>query len=180
MMGNQQNSTPRSGTAIDRRRVLPADKEFIDAVYAGTRDEEMNWVDWTTEQKNTFLRSQCEAQRQDYERRYPDSIHEIVLFKDRPVGRIWVARPPTEIRLIDIAILPEYRGRGIGSALIKELQREAAGIGKPMRHCVLNSNWAALIFYERLGFRKIDEESIYCLMEWRPEGNAAPSEKSQC
>ena len=155
---------------LRRRCVSAQDDRFLSVVYAATRDDEMNRVPWDEERKATFLMEQFLAQKTDYERRFPSALHEIILFRDEPIGRIWVDRREREIRLLDIALLPEYRNRGVGSALIGRLQEEAARENLLLRHCVLKTNAPAIRFYKRLGFIPVDDMGMHELMQWRPQG----------
>ena len=52
---------------------------------------------------------------------------------------------------MDIALLPEYRGRGIGTALLEELLVEADATGRRVTIHVERFNPARRL-YERLGF----------------------------
>ena len=87
----------------------------------------------------------------------------------QPAGRLYVARGSDEIRIVDIALLPESCNRGIGTTLLRGLQSEAAAAGKPLRIHVERFN-PALRLYERLGFRQIDDRGVYLFMEWRQGG----------
>jgi ribosomal protein S18 acetylase RimI-like enzyme len=82
------------------------------------------------------------------------------------VGRIVIDRAGNEFRLVDIALLPEHRGRGLGTALIQNLQREAAAAKKPVRLSVLKGE-RAFRLYQRLGFEKTGEADLREQMEWR-------------
>ncbi len=82
-------------------------------------------------------------------------------------------RRDDEIDLVDIALLPGARGRGIGGALIVELCREGARDGRPVRLRVERTN-PALRLYRRLGFVEIGDDNVYALMEWTPRPAAAP------
>ena len=75
------------------------------------------------------------------------------------------------IRLTDIAVLPEYRRHGIGTYLIEQLQNEAASAGKPLDLRVDKTNIAAKRFYEKLGFTVTTENQILYEMKWRSEQN---------
>jgi ribosomal protein S18 acetylase RimI-like enzyme len=152
--------------AMARRPARKGDWDFLLVLYASTRKEEMERVNWSEEQKQSFLESQLAAQKAAYEERFPDSEHEIILVKKKPIGRIWVNRSEEEIRLLDIALLPEYRRRGIGTALLRGLQQEAAAGEKPLRHCVYITNHPAVAFYRKLGFEVIEDLGMYYLMEW--------------
>jgi predicted GNAT family acetyltransferase len=83
------------------------------------------------------------------------------------VGRLYVARWPEEIRIIDIALLPQHRNGGIGSSLLADLCREAAAAGKPVTIHVERFN-PALGLYHRLGFVPIADKGVYLLLQWSP------------
>jgi ribosomal protein S18 acetylase RimI-like enzyme len=147
------------------RAVAPDDEDLLYRVYASTRTEELAPVPWTDAQKEAFLRMQFRAQSQDYAANYPDAAFEVILVDGAPAGRLYVDRRPDELLIVDIALLPEHRGSGVGGALLRDLQAEAAAAGKPVRIHVEHLN-PALRLYERLGFRRIDDGGIYLLMEW--------------
>jgi ribosomal protein S18 acetylase RimI-like enzyme len=143
------------------------DNEFLYRVYASTRQEELAQVDWDTAQKEAFLRMQFEAQAKYYAENYVGAQFQIVLLNDTPVGRLYVVRWAKEIRIMDIALLPEYRGRGIGSALLKEILAEGQARGVPVTIHVERLN-PALRLYDRLGFRLAEDKGVHYLLEWTP------------
>jgi ribosomal protein S18 acetylase RimI-like enzyme len=157
--------------SVRLRPVTPFDAEFLVRVYASTRADELALVPWNEEQKDAFIRQQAAAQRQEYEARFPDAEYSVIVFGEQPAGRIWVGRDSEQIRLLDIALLPEFQNRGIGAALIRELAAEAAQERKPLRHMVFKFNTAALRFYERLGFTQLEDTGAYLHMEYRPAGD---------
>jgi ribosomal protein S18 acetylase RimI-like enzyme len=153
-------------------RVVDANDEgFLFQVYAGTRAPEMELVDWSAEQKQAFLQMQYNAQRQSYLQQFPKAEYHIILRNDVGVGRLIVDRSDDFISLMDIAILPEHRNSGIGSAFIKALQVESAETNKPLQLHVETFN-PALSLYEKLGFTKIGEVGFYWQLEWRAESDA--------
>lgn len=158
------------------------DIDFLFQVYAGTRADEMALVDWTVEQRVAFLQMQFNAQRQHYRAYYPAATYHIILREDVPIGRLIVNRSLTEILLIDIALLPEYRNAGIGTALVRQLQDEAMRTGLPVRLHVETFNSARRL-YERLGFVPVDETGIYLEMEWKapdqPASRAWPDQTTR-
>src|SRR3954451_10362612 len=97
----------------------------------------------------------------------PDASFDVVLVEDEPVGRLYVDRREDEIRIVDIALLPEYRNRGIGSGLLGDLIAEADRVQKPLTIHVERFN-RALRFYQRLGFHEIADRGVYLLLERRP------------
>jgi ribosomal protein S18 acetylase RimI-like enzyme len=156
--------------SITLRPVAEGDESFLYQVYASTRQEELAPVPWTEAQKAAFLRMQFEAQRRHYRENYPDAAFLVILRGGRPAGRLYVDRRPEGIRIIDIALLPEHRGVGIGTALLAEILAEGDREGKPVSLHVEHFN-PALRLYERLGFRRIEDTGVYYLLE-RPPGGA--------
>lgn len=154
---------------FELRPAEPHDAPFLIRLYASTIEPELAAMPWTAAQKEAFVSHQSAAQRQSYESRYPDARQEIIVLEGRPVGRFWVGRDSVQLRLLDITLLPEGQGRGIGSALIRELQAEARATGKVVRHCVFKLNDGARRLYQRLGFVTIEDLGAHELMEWRPE-----------
>jgi ribosomal protein S18 acetylase RimI-like enzyme len=152
---------------ISFRPVRDDDRELLFRLYASTREEELAVTPWTEEQKTAFLRQQFEAQHAFYTEQFADAEYSIVLLGGEPAGRLYVDRREEEIRLIDIALLPEHRGQGVGGELMRDLLAEGEETGLPVTIHVERFN-PALRLYERLGFRHVEEQGPYYLMEWRP------------
>jgi ribosomal protein S18 acetylase RimI-like enzyme len=157
---------------VTLRPARPEDRERLLAIYASTRADELAPVPWTEEQKASFLRMQFEAQDTDYRRNYPDAEYSVVEVDGSLAGRLYVHRRPDEIRLIDIALLPAFRGRGIGTGLLTRLFDEAASRDVPITIHVEISNPARSL-YERLGFVAEGEQGLYVLMRWTPAARRA-------
>jgi ribosomal protein S18 acetylase RimI-like enzyme len=150
------------------RPARPEDREFLLAVYASTRAEELAPVPWTAEQKAGFLKMQFDAQDADYSSNYAGADFCVVEVEGVPAGRLYVERRPAEIRLIDIALLPSFRRAGIGTRLLTQLIAEAKRRAVPLRIHVEMFNPARRL-YERLGFAPVEEHGVYLLMERLPE-----------
>jgi ribosomal protein S18 acetylase RimI-like enzyme len=155
---------------LARRPATDADRAFLFEVYASTRAEELKLVPWTDAQKEAFVRQQFEAQDAYYREHYQDTTWEVVLADGVPAGRIYVARWPQEIRVIDIALLPAHRRLGLGTRLLTEVLEEARAARRPVRIHVEVMNPARAL-YERLGFRQVADQGVYVMMEW----NAVPA-----
>jgi ribosomal protein S18 acetylase RimI-like enzyme len=155
---------------VTTRAICLEDEPFLRQVYAGTREEELAVVPWNVGQKEAFLRMQFDAQHQYYQDQFPDASYDVILREGQPVGRLYVDRREDEIRIIDIALLPEARGNGIGGALLDDLIAEARTLNKPVRIHVERAN-RALSLYQRLGFSEIGQTDFYFLMEWTPGAN---------
>jgi ribosomal protein S18 acetylase RimI-like enzyme len=144
----------------------PEDVSFSEQVYASTRAEELARTDWNDAQKAAFCHQQFTAQDAHYRQHYPGAQFSIIERGGVPAGRLYVARWEKEIRIMDIALLPEHRGAGIGTRVLRELQDEARAAGKALSIHVEKFN-PALRLYERLGFRPKEDKNVYLLMEWR-------------
>jgi ribosomal protein S18 acetylase RimI-like enzyme len=152
---------------VTLRPVDADDERFLLRVYAGTREEELAPVPWSAERKAAFVAHQFAAQSAHYAQHYAGLTADVILLGGVPAGRLLVARWAEEIRIVDISILPEFRGGGAGSVLLRELLAEAEAAGKRLSIHVEREN-RALGLYERLGFRPVGEHGVHLRMEWDP------------
>jgi ribosomal protein S18 acetylase RimI-like enzyme len=155
-----------SRQAIRFRPTTPDDVPFLRHLYGTTRAEEMRRVPWTEAQKAAFLDQQFMAQKLDYEAHYVDCEFLVIELDGAPIGRLYIERTEADLAIIDIALLPEHRGRGIGRMLLEEILAEAGAAGKTVTIYVEHDNPARRL-YDRLGFRHLDTNGVYHLMEWR-------------
>jgi ribosomal protein S18 acetylase RimI-like enzyme len=160
--------------AVTLRPAGAADQELLYAVYASTRAEELAQTAWSDGEKAAFLRAQFEAQHRCYHEGYAGAAFDVVLVDGRPAGRLYVARGSEEIRIVDVALLPAFRGRGVGGRLLGALLREGDERGLPVRIHVERFN-PALRFYERLGFRLVADGGVYLFLEKAPSVAARAS-----
>jgi ribosomal protein S18 acetylase RimI-like enzyme len=154
------------------RPVRDADQPFLLRLYASTRAEELAPVPWSRAQKATFVTQQFAAQTAHYAQHYTDMAADVIMLDDAPAGRLLVARWPDEIRIVDISLLPQFRGRGAGNLFLRGLLEEARLAAKRLSIHVEREN-RALGLYERLGFRRVGEHGVYLRMEWEP-ASASP------
>ena len=157
----------RTKTAL--RPIVDNDQEFLYRLYASTRADEMAVVPWSDDEKESFLRFQFDAQHRFYMEQFREASFDLVLLDGEPIGRLYVDRRADEIRLIDIALVPDRRGTGLGGAILREILREAESARLPVRIHVEQNN-PALRLYHRLGFESIEEQGVYYLMERCPDG----------
>ncbi|HRQ64622.1 MAG TPA: GNAT family N-acetyltransferase [Xanthomonadaceae bacterium] len=143
------------------------DLPFLSALYAATRCEELAQVPWPEEAKRTFLAEQFELQHAYYQANSPGADRLVVMLDGEPVGRVYVYRTPGDIRLMDIALEESVRGRGLASAMLDELMYEARASGANITLHVEPAN-PARTWYERRGFRLIEERGVYLYMGWQP------------
>jgi GNAT superfamily N-acetyltransferase len=160
-----------ASTSARLRPATGADLPFLLRLYASTREEELAGVDWPAEQKEAFLRQQFEAQHAWYREQYAGASFDVVEVDGKPAGRLYVARWAREVRIVDISLLPAHRGRGLATALLRQLFAEADAAGKPVSVHVERFN-PALRLYARLGFAFREDKGVYLLLE-RPVGGGA-------
>jgi len=155
-----------SNQSVTLRPSAPSDQDFLFAVYASTRQDELSLSAWDEKQKLAFVEMQFNAQNQQYRMSYPEAETNLILIDQRPIGRM-IVDDGDQLTLVDIALLPEYRGQGIGSRLIAALLEKASATGKPVSLHVLRYNRAVQL-YSRLGFSIIGEDEMYFRMKWTP------------
>ena len=164
-----------NGAGVTLRPATDADYEFMRRLYASTREAEMAHFPFDEAEKRTFLDAQFAAQFAHYGTHYPTCERNIIECDSVPAGRLWIDEWRDQIRLVDIALIAECRGRGIGTTLLRQVMDRGAAAGKPVTIHVETFN-PALRLYERLGFEPIDTNGAYLLMRWTPPGvTPAPS-----
>jgi ribosomal protein S18 acetylase RimI-like enzyme len=150
------------------RPVTPTDEAFLATLYASSRMQELALVDWNEAQKTSFLNMQFAAQQKHYQAHYTDVDYSIVLWDGQACGRLYLARWPGELRVVELTVLSAYQNLGIGTQILKGVLAQAALAGKPVRIHVEQSNPAQGL-YRRLGFVAVETHGVHVLMEWRAE-----------
>jgi ribosomal protein S18 acetylase RimI-like enzyme len=178
---------------IGLRAESAADLDFQVALYTSVRWEELAPVDWPEAAKRDFLAQQAKLQHAHYLEHYPGAELLVItapvvsaadagaaehLWVDasapehRCVGRIYLRSGKTEIRLMDIALFPPYRGQGTGRCLIEALQAQGAARGMDVTLHVEPTNPAQRL-YQRLGFTLIEQRGVYDFLGWSPDQGRA-------
>jgi ribosomal protein S18 acetylase RimI-like enzyme len=152
--------------SITLRSINSDDDEFLLELYGSTRQEEMALWGWGLEQQRAFVTMQFRAQQAGYRHQYPQAQQQIILWRETAVGRWILNHSESEILLVDISLLPEYRGQGIGTALLEGLLNQARLEQKSVRLHVLKSNRAKNLYY-RIGFVNTKQTDVYITMEYQ-------------
>ena len=156
-----------SAPALTLRPAVTSDADLLRRVYASVRAEELALVPWSDAEKDAFLRHQFDAQHAHYREHYVGASFDVIEVDGEPVGRLYVARWEDEIRIMDIALLPEHRGRGVGTQILRGLLEEGALTGKRVSiHVEMNN--PAVRLYERLGFVQAAVHGVYLRLDASP------------
>lgn len=149
--------------------VMPDDEDFLKDLYFSTRDD-LNLLPLEEAQKQALIAMQYSAQKQQYAVQYPNAGHDLILSGQAPIGRLLVDRAPDKIYLVDIALLPEHRGSGFGTAVMNDLVEEAENSGAVLSLHVMKTNPAARL-YNRMGLAVTADDGLYLEMQKFPAAN---------
>lgn len=145
------------------------DEDFLRRLYISVRWEELAGVPWPNEAKGAFLGEQFGLQSSYYRKHYPGAAWGIIMSDVEPVGRLYLHQGREDLRIIDITLLPEHRGRGIGGGFIRAVFTQAMRAGTGVSIHVEVFNHKARRLYDRLGFVPGDEAAgVYQRMDWIP------------
>lgn len=154
--------------ALALRPAAESDAGLLYEIYASTREEELAPLDWDASVKEAFLRQQFQAQDSYYRATFSNTTYDLIIDGDDVLGRLYVHRGEQAWLVLDIALLPIYRRRGIGTRLLERVIEEAEAAGKPVEIHVEQFNPARTL-YDRLGFRQVEDQGVYLLLA-RPCG----------
>lgn len=160
-------------TALDELGTRPRRREddaLLFELFAESRRRELEGAPWSDGEKQAFLESQFAAQQSHYDRVFAEGLHRIFENEREAFGRILLYRDRDGLLLVDVAILPPYRNRGLGGRIMAALKDEATRTGQALRLTVYEGNRAAKRFYERHAFRPTDGNGVYVRYAWCPEG----------
>ena len=161
-------SKPRAAKAVvGLRPVIAQDREFLLKVYECGREIELSMVPWDPELKLSFIEHQFDAQTTYYSSEFPSAQHDIIVLSDsgEQVGRLYVDRREEKIAILDLAVLSEYRRRGIGSAVVDGLIEEARVSGRTVEVYVETFN-PSQNFFISLGFKVENDEGVNLKFVW--------------
>ena len=155
--------TQRVGT---RQARLPEDLEFLQLVYASTREEDLRLLGWSPDDAagQSFVEMQFAAQTSHYARVWASACSMVILVDGQAAGRFITDRSGERVHIVDLSLLPRYRGAGVGGTLIRRLLRDADAWALPVTCDVVIGN-DAHGFWEHLGFRVRTVASVYMAME---------------
>ncbi len=167
-MSEPANASP----SVSIRPATAQDRELLLRIYASTRARELALVPWDAAQKSLFLRRQFAFQDQHYRTQFPDAEYSIVVHNGEDAGRIFITRDESRIHVLEFTILPEHRGRGVATEIVRRLKEEARGKALPLT-TYLDQLSDSQAWLEKRGFTRISDEGIHYLMRWTPSGQTS-------
>jgi ribosomal protein S18 acetylase RimI-like enzyme len=149
------------------RNATDGDADFCRALYASTRDD-LRQLPLPPALRDDLIAMQQRAHEEGRRARHPNAQVLILEHAGAPAGRVVLDTVGPDWRLVDLALLPEQRGRGLGRALLAALQARAAACGAGLVLSVLLTNESALRLYRRAGFEVRASDALHHEMAWRP------------
>lgn len=159
------------------RLATPTDQPWLLALYASTCEQALALLD--QDSRDAFVGLQFKAQHDGYTSRYPAAQQQIIECDGLPVGRLWILQDPREILVLDISLLPSWRGRGLGTRCLQSLLSQARRDGRALRLHVAATNPARRL-YERLGLVVTGQQDPYLEMAWSPAPTTRPQSLETC
>lgn len=152
--------------SIVYKKIQDSDLPFLKALYRSTRELELKQVPhWSEQDKDQFIEMQFLAQHTYYQKEFADANYELIIMDHTRIGRLYLDERDEEFRIIDIALLPEHRNKGIGKKILSDILDKAKSRRKVVRIHVEKKN-PAMRLYRKLGFKDIEDKGVYWLMEW--------------
>jgi ribosomal protein S18 acetylase RimI-like enzyme len=150
------------------------DDAFRFALFCQSRPAELALLRLEPAAFHQLMRFQYQAQTLSYRANFPNARFDIIELDRLPIGRIVVNRPGAVVHIVDQAIVPSLRNRGLGTTIMQALMNEAARAGLPVRLKVASSNDPPMRLYLRLGFVPLKTDPMYLEMEWQPPADPTP------
>lgn len=155
-------------TTLTTRAAQAADEAFLHRLYASTRDDLRLLVALDPASVDALIGMQAQAQVAGYRTSYPRAQYLVVERDGIPVGRLVIDEAAKGTRLVDISLLPEVRGQGLGTTLLRRLQAAAAVRNVPLALSVARTNPRACKLYLACGFAVVAEDAVRTELVWRP------------
>jgi RimJ/RimL family protein N-acetyltransferase len=140
------------------------DLPFLRDLYAASRADELAQVDWPDDQKRAFLDHQFELQREQYRQHYVGAEWLLIERDGAPIGRLYLKRSDSGVRLMDIALMTPSRGAGLGTRITQALLDWADEQDLPVTLHVEPFN-PAYRLYRRFGFAYVRSTGVYHFLE---------------
>lgn len=169
MMSSMPPPPRWAAQGLTLRPACPGDRDFLRVLFGDVRADEVALAGWPEARSEPFLDSQFALQSEHFAVHFAPGDAQIVEAAGQPIGRLYLHDSPEGRLVVDISLLQPWRGRGLGTALLRQVQIQTrrSGLTRTWLH-VEARNVGATRLYERLGFRIIDRGETHRRMEWKP------------
>jgi ribosomal protein S18 acetylase RimI-like enzyme len=151
---------------FDWKSPADTDQPFLMQLYASTRDD-LRGIDGDCAMVASLIAMQRRFQEAGWREHFPAAQQRLIALRGAPIGRLVIDNGPRELRLVDISLLPQARGQGHGSAIVRALQRCAADAGLQLALTVKSDNGRARRLYRALGFEPRSADALSEQLVWR-------------
>ncbi|WP_323769533.1 GNAT family N-acetyltransferase [Antarctobacter sp.] len=148
------------------RPVRAADRAFLLHLFTEARPD-LAALPLPEGARQQMIDLQFDAQSRGYAQAFPRASHDIVHLDGRDVGQLRLDRGAEALHLVDLSVLSDVRGQGLGARLLRGIQQEATTANQPVRLSVQHGNPAAGL-YRRMGFVATGDTGVHLTMEWCP------------
>ena len=124
------------------------DLPFLRMLYRQTRDDELAVTGWPEATRATFADQQFGMQHIHFVSHFPHAHFFVLQREGRDIGRYYLDVTGEAWHVVDIALVLDARGQGIGTALL----RATRDLAPAVTLSVAVNNPAAMLVYQRLGF----------------------------
>lgn len=156
---------PLSPDRLDLRPVTPADRPFLNRLYRSTR-EDLSALG-SDASVLALIELQQSIQEQGQRAHFPNAQALLLWHHAHPVARLVLDSSPQRLHIVDITVLAQQRGQGLGSALVRWAQQAARDNGVALELNVQRHNGRAQALYRSLGFQTVTENETCDHMRWR-------------
>ena len=153
---------------ITYKSIEDKDQSFIETVFRSTWEKKLSLTYLTEPQKHNFILTQLTAQLADYNLNYKGATYDIILYNNKPAGRLYLWETLKNIRVLEITLLPKFQGRGIGTEILTHIINSAKLKNKIVSLHVAHDNQAKKM-YNRLGFKKSSSNITHDYLEFKVE-----------
>nr|WP_294510995.1 GNAT family N-acetyltransferase [uncultured Rhodopila sp.] len=150
------------------RPELPNDSGFLYALFRCHNLPVLSAMPVDEATRETLMRMQFDSQTRSYRAQYPDARFDIVERDSVAVGRLIVHADDQAGCIVDIGLLPDRQGAGLGTALLSAVLADLAGRCPVVRCQVLWNNERSLRMCRRAGFADAGEAPPFVQLEWHP------------
>lgn len=151
---------PVSSPVIERRPATEGDRELLFELFRSALAPEDTFQALPESKRGPLLRAKFDTREQRYRKNYPLADFDVLTVDGKPAGKLYIDRGDDEFVLIDISLLPEFRNRGIGTAVIGRLVEEAGRLVLPVRTRVRHHS-PAWRLWRRLGFERVGDDGTH-------------------